>query len=82
MKIVKVKNTDTNLEIPAELRIYTPEQVVVLIKEFETAKLIRQEMTSEDGVNWTTSDGAYTCEIAKDSFEYDKGSVLVRVPKK
>ena len=41
MKIVKVKNTDTNLEIPAELRIYTPEQVVVLIKEFETAKLIQ-----------------------------------------
>jgi hypothetical protein len=81
MKIVKVKNTDTNLELPAEVRVYTPNQVVVLIKEFETAKLFRQEMTSEDGVNWTTDDGVYTCEIAKDMFEYDKGTILVRVPK-
>jgi hypothetical protein len=38
-------------------------------------------MTSEDGVNWTTDDGVYTCEIAKDMFEYDKGTILVRVPK-
>jgi hypothetical protein len=82
MKIVKVKDTDTNLELPAELRVYTPEQVVVLIKEFETAKLITREMTSNDGVNWVTADGAYTCEIAKNTFEFDKGSVLVRVPKK
>jgi hypothetical protein len=43
MKIVKVKNTDTNLELPAELRVYSPEQVVVLIKEFETAKLIKKD---------------------------------------
>lgn len=82
MKIVKVKNTDTNIELPAELRVYTTEQVVVLIKDFETAKLISQEMTSNDEVNWTTSDGVYTCEIPKNCFEYDKGSVLVRVPKK
>jgi hypothetical protein len=82
MKIVKVKDTNTNLELPAELRVYTPEQVVVLIKEFETAKLISKEMSSQDGINWTTSDGAYTCEIAKNTFEFDKGSVLVRVPKK
>jgi len=81
MKIVKVKNTDTNLELPAELRVYTPEQVVVLIKEFDTAKLISQEMTSVDGINWTTTGGEYTCEIPKDSFEYDKGTVLVRVAK-
>jgi hypothetical protein len=39
-------------------------------------------MTSEDGINWTTADNAYTCEIAKDTFEFDKGTVLVRVPKK
>jgi hypothetical protein len=82
MKTVKVKDTNTNLELPAELRVYTPEQVVVLIKEFDTAKLVRQEMTSEDGINWTTADNAYTCEIAKDTFEFDKGTVLVRVPKK
>ena len=37
---------------------------------------------SEDGINWTTADHAYTCEIAKDTFEFDKGTVLVRVPKK
>lgn len=82
MKIVKVKNTDTNLEIPAEVRVYTPNQVVVLIKEFQTAKLFRQEMTSQDGINWATEDGLYTCEIPKDMFDYDKGTVLVRVAKK
>jgi hypothetical protein len=81
MKIVKVKNTVTNLESPAEIRTYTPTQVVVLIKDFETAKLFSQEMTSEDGINWVTDDGVYTCEIAKDMFEYDKGTILVRVPK-
>lgn len=79
MKIVKVKDTNTNLELPAELRVYTPEQVVVLIKEFETAKMISKEMSSQDGINWTTSDGAYTCEIPKNSFEH---TVLVKVPKK
>jgi hypothetical protein len=79
MKIVKVKDTDTNLELPAELRVYTPEQVVVLIKEFETAKLITREMTSNDGVNWATADGAYTCMIPKNEFDY---TVLVKVPKK
>ena len=82
MKIVKVKNTNTNLESPAELRVYTPEQVVVLIKEFDTAKLISQEMISVDGINWTTTGGEYTCEIPKDTFEFDKSSVLVKVPKK
>jgi hypothetical protein len=81
MKIVKVKNTNTNLESPAEIRTYTPDQVVVLIKDFETAKLFSQDMTSEDGINWVTDDGLYTCEIPKDMFEYDKGTVLVRVPK-
>jgi hypothetical protein len=81
MKIVKVKNTDTNLESPAEIRVYTPNQVVVLIKDFETAKLFSQDMTSVDGINWVTDDGLYTCEIPKDMFEYDKGTVLVRVPK-
>jgi hypothetical protein len=79
MKIVKVKDTDTNLELPAELRVYTPEQVVVLIKEFETAKLITREMTSNDGVNWATADSAYTCMIPKNEFDY---TVLVKVPKK
>jgi hypothetical protein len=79
MKIVKVKNTDTNLESPAELRVYTPEQVVVLIKEFETAKLITREMTSNDGVNWATGDGEYTCTIPKNEFDF---TVLVKVPKK
>lgn len=79
MNIVKVKNTATNLEIPAELRIYTPNQVVVLIKEFETAKLISQELTSTDGVNWVSSDGVYSCEIPKNKFDY---TVLVKVPKK
>ena len=79
MKIVKVKNTNTNLELPAELRVYTPEQVVVLIKEFDTAKLINREMTSTDGVNWATGDGEYTCEIPKNEFDY---TVLVKVPKK
>jgi hypothetical protein len=79
MKIVKVKNTNTNLESPAELRVYTPEQVVVLIKEFETAKLISREMTSNDGVNWVTVDGEYTCEIPKNEFDF---TVLVKVPKK
>jgi hypothetical protein len=79
MKIVKVKHTDTNLELPAELRVYTPEQVVVIIKEFDTAKLITREMTSKDGVNWATSDDEYTCMIPKNEFEY---TVLVKVPKK
>jgi hypothetical protein len=79
MKIVKVKNTDTNLEMPAELRVYTPEQVVVLVKQFDTAKLITREMTSNDGVNWVTSDGEYTCTIPKNEFEY---TVLVKVAKK
>jgi hypothetical protein len=82
MKIVKVKNTNTDLESPAEVRVYTPNQVVVLIKEFETAKLFKQEMTSEDGINWITDDGVFTCEIPKDMFDYDTGSVLVKVPKK
>jgi len=82
MKIVKVKNTNTDLESPAEVRVYTPNQVVVLIKEFETAKLFKQEMTSEDGINWVTDDGVFTCEIPKDMFDYDTGSVLVKVPKK
>jgi hypothetical protein len=79
MKIVKVKNTNTNLESPAELRVYTPEQVVVLIKEFDTAKLITREMTSTDGVNWVTVDGEYTCDIPKNEFDF---TVLVKVPKK
>jgi len=79
MKIVKVKNTNTNLESPAELRVYTPEQVVVIIKEFDTAKLITREMTSNDGVNWATDDGEYTCEIPKNEFDF---TVLVKVPKK
>jgi hypothetical protein len=79
MKIVKVKHTDTNLELPAELRVYTPEQVVVIIKEFDTAKLITREMASKDGVNWASSDDEYTCMIPKNEFEY---TVLVKVPKK
>ncbi len=79
MKIVKVKNTNTNLESPAELRVYTPEQVVVIIKEFDTAKLITREMTSKDGVNWVTGDDEYTCMIPKNAFDY---TVLVKVPKK
>lgn len=82
MKIVKVKNTDTNLEMPAEIRVYTSDLVVVLIKEFKTSKLLRQEMTSKDGINWATSDGLFTCEIAKDMFEYDNSTVLVKVSKK
>lgn len=82
MKIVKVKNTDTNIEVPAEIRVYTSKKVSVLIKDFETSKLIMKDMTSRDGVNWVTSDGLFTCNIPKDMFEQDAGEVLVKISKK
>jgi len=82
MKIVKVKNTDTNVEVPAEIRVYTSKKVSVLIKDFETSKLVAKEMTSIDGINWATSDGLFTCNIPKDMFEQTTGDVLVKISKK
>jgi ribosomal protein L11 len=82
MKIVKVKNTDTNIEVPAEIRVYTSKKVSVLIKDFETSKLIMKDMTSRDGVNWATSDGLFTCNIPEDMFAKDAGEVLVKISKK
>jgi hypothetical protein len=80
MKTIKVKN-QSNQSLPAEIRSYSNGVMVVLIKEFETAKLLMVELRSTSGDNWASSNGEYTATISKAEFE-DGGEILVRIPKK
>jgi hypothetical protein len=55
--------------------------MTILVKEYETAKLVMVEMRSNGANSWASSDGKYTTILAKDEFE-DGGEILVRIPKK
>jgi hypothetical protein len=55
--------------------------MTILVKEYETAKLVMVEMRSNGANSWASSDGKYTTTLAKDEFE-DGGEILVRIPKK
>ena len=80
MKTIKVKN-QSNQQLPAEVRSYKNGVMTILVKEYETAKLVMVEMRSNGANSWASSDGKYTTILAKDEFE-DGGEILVRIPKK
>ena len=80
MKTINLKNQN-NQTLPAEIRSYENGVMVVLVKEFESAKLLMIEMTNTGGDNWSSSDGEYTGTYSSKEFTAG-GTVLVKVPKK
>ena len=81
MKTLKLLQTSNQLQVPAEIRSYDKNTMVVLVKDFLTAKVSVVELVSKDANNWESKDGAYTCNYSKDEFETGE-EILVRVPKK
>ena len=79
MKTVLVTKTDTNEKSPAEVRSLSGDEMIVLIKEFESSKLSLQKIYKVDDTTWTSKDGLYTATITVE--ELGGGEVLVRVPK-
>lgn len=80
MKTINLKN-QSNQTLPAEIRSYENGVMVVLVKEFETAKLASVELICGGGDEWTSKDGKYTATYPGQEFTTG-GTVLVRVPKK
>ena len=80
MKTINLKNRN-NQTLPAEIRSYDNGVLVVLVKEFDSAKLLMIEMTNTSGDNWTSKDGEYTGTYPSQEF-VTGGTVLIKVPKK
>ena len=80
MKTINLKNQN-NQTLPAEIRSYENGVMIVLVKEFKSAKLIMIEMTNTGGDNWSSAGGEYTGTYPSQEFTTG-GTILVRVPKK
>lgn len=80
MKTINLKNQN-NQTLPAEIRSYENGVMVVLVKEFETARLAMIELRNTGGDTWSSSGGEYTGTYPAQEFTTG-GTVLVRVPKK
>lgn len=78
MKTVKVLNSETNQTFPAEVRSIEGKNMVVLFKQFDTAKLTMVVLTKGSDDVW--SNGAYSCTFTVE--DMGGGEKLVRVPKK
>jgi hypothetical protein len=80
MKTINLKNQN-NQTLPAEIRSYENGVMVVLVKDFKTAKLVMTELTNVGGDTWSSAGGEYTGTYPGQEF-VTGGTVLVRVPKK
>lgn len=80
MKTINLKNQN-NQSLPAEIRSYENGVLVVLVKQFETSKLLMIEMTNTYADVWTSRNGEYTGVYPASEFT-SGGTTLVRVPKK
>lgn len=80
MKTIQITKTDTNQKIPAEIRSLSGDEMIVLIKDFDTSKLSLQKIYKIDDETWESKDGLYTATITEE--DLGGGEVLVRVPKK
>jgi hypothetical protein len=80
MKTIQVTKTDTIQKIPAEIRSLSGDEMVVLLKDFDTSKLSLQKIYKIDDETWESKDGLYVATITEE--DLGGGEVLVRVPKK
>lgn len=80
MKTIQVTKTDTGQKVPAEIRSLSGDEMVVLLKDFDTSKLSLQKIYKIDDETWESKDGLYVATVTEE--DLGGGEVLVRVPKK
>lgn len=80
MKTIQVTKTDTGQKVPAEIRSLSGDEMVVLLKDFDTSKLSLQKIYKIDDETWESKDGLYVATATEE--DLGGGEVLVRVPKK
>ena len=78
-QVITIKDTTTEADVPAEVRVIEPGQrLLVLVRDFDSAKLEPVEMIPI-GDSWRSADGRYTSDY---QFSNKPIQVLIRVPKK
>lgn len=76
--IIEIDEISTGNKVPAEVRVVSDDRIMVMIRDYDTAKLQAVELLPKDGI-WVSEDGKYQTD-----YEFDRSprQRLIRVPKK